>query len=43
MSCIAKVGGDVLPLVTVAKSSSPILAIDSCSLGCVAQSLARHG
>lgn len=43
MSCIAGVGGDVGPLVKIAKSGRPILAIDGCSLSCAAQCLARQG
>ncbi|QOZ55389.1 putative zinc-binding protein [Bradyrhizobium sp. CCBAU 53338] len=43
MSCIAGVGGDVGPLVRIAKSGRPILAIDGCSLRCAAHCLARHG
>lgn len=43
MSCIAGVGGDVKPLVKLALSGRPILAIDGCGLACVKCSLARHG
>lgn len=43
MSCIAGVGGDVGPLVRIAKAGRPILAIDGCSLRCAAQCLARQG
>ena len=42
MSCIAGVGGDVIPLVLVAKSRRPIVAIDGCPLCCVQNTLARH-
>lgn len=42
MSCIAGVGGDVGPLVRLAKSGRPIVAIDGCALGCARASLARH-
>lgn len=42
MSCIAGVGGDVKPLVRLAKSKRPILAIDGCPLNCVKKTLARH-
>lgn len=42
MSCIAGVGGDVAPLVRIAKSGRPIVAIDGCSLHCVRRCLARH-
>lgn len=43
MSCIAGVGGDVAPLVRVARSGRPIVAIDGCALACVRHTLARHG
>lgn len=43
MSCIAGVGGDVKPLVKVARSGRPIIALDGCPLHCVAKILARHG
>lgn len=43
MSCIAGVGGDVGPLVKIAKSGRQILAIDGCSQRCVAHCLARQG
>lgn len=43
MSCAAGLGGDVGPLVKVAKSGRPIVAIDGCSLHCVASILRRHG
>ena len=43
MSCIAGLGGDVVPLVKKAKSGRPIVAIDGCRLHCVAATLARHG
>lgn len=43
MSCIAGVGGDVGALVKIARSGRPILAIDGCSLRCVARCLARQG
>ena len=42
MSCIAGVGGDVGPLVRVAKSSRPIVALDGCALRCVLHILKRH-
>lgn len=42
MSCIAGVGGDVEPLVRVARSGRTILAIDGCPLQCVRACLARH-
>lgn len=43
MSCIAGVGGDVAPLVRVARSGRPVIAIDGCPLRCAAACLARHG
>jgi uncharacterized metal-binding protein len=43
MSCIAGVGGDVKPLVRVAKSGRPIIALDGCPLHCAAHILKRHG
>jgi uncharacterized metal-binding protein len=43
MSCIAGVGGDVKPLVKLATSGRPILALDGCPLHCVRSCLARHG
>lgn len=43
MSCIAGVGGDVKPLVRLAKSGRPIVALDGCPLQCAAKILARHG
>jgi uncharacterized metal-binding protein len=43
MSCIAGVGGDVEPLVRVARSGRPLVAIDGCPLHCVKACLARHG
>lgn len=42
MSCIAGVGGDVPPLVRLAKSGRPVIAVDGCPLHCVRRSLARH-
>lgn len=42
MSCIAGVGGDVAPLVKIAKSGRDIIAIDGCQLSCCKHSLARH-
>ncbi len=43
MSCIAGVGGDVIPLVRVAKSGRPITVIDGCPLHCAKNCLRRHG
>lgn len=43
MSCIAGVGGDVAPLVKLATSGRPIIALDGCALACARQCLARHG
>jgi uncharacterized metal-binding protein len=42
MSCIAGVGGDVPPLVAVAKSGRDIIVLDGCPLQCAKQCLARH-
>lgn len=39
MSCIAGVGGDVKPLVKMAKSGREIIAIDGCMLSCCKSSL----
>lgn len=41
-SCIAGVGGDVKPLVKLARSGRSIVAIDGCPLECVRHCLARH-
>lgn len=43
MSCIAGVGGGVGPLVRLARSGRPILALDGCLLACVRSSLAQQG
>jgi uncharacterized metal-binding protein len=43
MSCIAGVGGGVAPLVKLARSGRPVLAIDGCPLACTRQCLARAG
>jgi uncharacterized metal-binding protein len=43
MSCIAGVGGDVKPLVHIAKSGRPIIALDGCPLHCAAKILQRQG
>jgi len=43
MSCIAGMGGDVPPLVRMAKSGRPIIALDGCPLHCAAHILERHG
>jgi len=43
MSCIAGVGGDVAPLVRVARSGRPVVAIDGCQLHCARACLARQG
>ncbi|MDX3774207.1 putative zinc-binding protein [Chromatiaceae bacterium AAb-1] len=42
MSCIAGVGGNVKPLVKIATSGRPILAVDGCPLSCVKHTLAQH-
>ncbi|MBM3351561.1 MAG: zinc-binding protein [Betaproteobacteria bacterium] len=43
MSCIAGVGGSVKPLLQLAKTGRPILALDGCLLSCVKASLEQHG
>ncbi len=43
MSCIAGVGGGVMPLVKKAKSASVIIGIDGCPLHCVEHCLKREG
>lgn len=43
MSCISGVGGGVAPLVKLARSGRPILALDGCALGCVAACLDKAG
>lgn len=43
MSCIAGLGGDVPPLLKLARSGRPIIAIDGCALDCTRLTLARHG
>ncbi|MFR9775775.1 putative zinc-binding protein [Micromonospora sp. MS34] len=43
MSCIAGLGGDVAPLLRLAHSGRPLLALDGCPLVCVAATLRRHG
>lgn len=47
MSCIAGLGGDVKPLLRLARqaasSQRTILAIDGCALACVQHTLQRHG
>lgn len=42
MSCISGVGGDLPPLVRLARSGRPVIALDGCALRCVRASLARH-
>ncbi|MFB6129648.1 MAG: putative zinc-binding protein [Salinigranum sp.] len=42
MSCIAGVGGDVLPLVNTATSGRQIVALDGCPLECARHSLEQH-
>jgi len=43
MSCISGVGGGVAPLVKLARSGRPILALDGCALACVAACLSKVG
>ncbi len=42
MSCIAGIGGDVPPLLKLARSGRPIVAIDGCALACTRHCLERH-
>lgn len=42
MSCIAGVGGGVAPLVKLARSGRPVIAIDGCELACVQHCLAQR-
>lgn len=42
MSCIAGVGGGVAPLVKLARSGRPVIAIDGCPLACVRHCLAQR-
>lgn len=39
MSCIAGIGGQVKPIIRLAQSGRPVLAIDGCPLRCVQRSL----
>jgi len=43
MSCIAGLGGDVKPLVRLAKSGRPVIMLDGCPLTCGRHTLTRHG
>ena len=43
MSCIVGLGGDVKPLVRLAKSGRVIAMLDGCALQCGKHTLARHG
>ena len=43
MSCIAGVGGGIKPLVKLATSGRPVVALDGCVLACVKGCLGRHG
>lgn len=42
MSCVAGLGGDVAPLVRIARGGRPIVALDGCPLRCVRACLDRH-
>jgi len=43
MSCIAGIGGDVKPILKLARSGRPLAVIDGCPLLCARNCLARHG
>ncbi len=43
MSCIAGVGGGIKPLVKLATSGRPVVALDGCVLACVKGCLSQHG
>ena len=43
MSCIVGLGGDVKPLVRVARSGRQIVMLDGCPLQCGRHTLERHG
>lgn len=43
MSCTAGVGGGVAPLVRLARSGRPVIAIDGCRLACARQCLIQQG
>ena len=43
MSCIAGIGGDVKPILKLARSGRPLAVIDGCPLLCARSCLARHG
>ncbi len=42
MSCVAGLGGDVAPLVKLARRGRPLVALDGCPLHCVRGCMARH-
>ncbi|HPR05314.1 MAG TPA: putative zinc-binding protein [Denitromonas sp.] len=42
MSCIAGIGGHVAPLVRLARSGRPLVALDGCVLACVRETLSQH-
>lgn len=42
MSCIAGVGGDVGPIVQLARSGRRVIAVDGCPLACAKSCLDRH-
>lgn len=43
MSCVAGVGGDVAPLVEIARSGRPIVVLDGCEFACALHCLERQG
>lgn len=43
MSCVAGVGGDVGPLVDIARSGRPAIVLDGCEFACARRCLERQG
>lgn len=43
MSCVAGIGGDVVPILKLARSGRPLAVVDGCPLLCARSCLARHG
>ncbi|HMV53441.1 MAG TPA: putative zinc-binding protein [Rhodocyclaceae bacterium] len=42
MSCVSGVGGDVAPLVEIARSGRAVVSLDGCEFTCARRCLARH-